>query len=89
MLTRVVSIINPLGLHMRAAAKIVTVATRFRCNVSLMRAGRRASARSLLAVMMLAAGKGAKVTLETSGPDEAEAMEAIVALINDYFGEGQ
>jgi len=87
MLKRAVRITNRLGLHMRAAAKIVTVAGRFRCNVSLMRAGRRASARSLMAVMLLAAAVGSTIVVETDGPDEVAAMTALVELIDDGFGE--
>ena len=84
-----VEIVNKLGLHARASAKLTQVASSFRSEVWLSRNGRRVNAKSIMGVMMLAPGKGAKVTLETSGPDEAEAMEAIVALINDCFGEGQ
>jgi phosphocarrier protein len=87
MLKRAVRITNRLGLHMRAAAKIVSVAMRFRCNVSLTRAGRRASARSLLAVMLLAAAVGSTIVVETDGPDEVAAMTALVELIDDGFGE--
>ena len=86
---REVEIINKLGLHARASAKLTQLAAKFQCEVSMVRNGRRVNAKSIMGVMMLAAGKGAKVTFETSGPDEAEALEAIVALINDYFGEGQ
>ena len=87
MLKRAVRITNRLGLHMRAAAKIVSVAMRSRCNVSLTRAGRRASARSLLAVMLLAAAVGSTIVVETDGPDEVAAMTALVELIDDGFGE--
>jgi len=83
------AIINKLGLHARAAAKLTHVASGFQCEIWLSRSGRRVNAKSIMGVMMLAAGKGAKVTFETSGPDEAEALEAIVALVNDCFGEGQ
>ena len=89
MQTREIRIRNRLGLHARASVKIVKLASRFRCRVSLDVEGRRANARNILAVMMLAAGKGAKVTLEIEGPDETDAMDAIVALIDGYFGEGQ
>ena len=80
---------NKLGLHARASAKLTQLAGKFKSQIWISRNGRRVNAKSIMGVMMLAAGKGAKVTLETSGPDEAEALEAIVALINDYFGEGQ
>ena len=86
---RDVEIVNKLGLHARAAAKLTQLAAKYQCAVVLSRNNRKVNAKSIMGVMMLAAGKGAKVTLETSGPDENEAMDAIVALINDYFGEGQ
>ena len=82
-------IINKLGMHARASAKFVSLAAHFKSDVTLGRNGQHANGKSIMGIMMLAAGKGAKVTLETSGPDEAEAMEAIVTLINDCFGEGQ
>jgi phosphocarrier protein len=82
-------IINKLGLHARAAAKLTQLAAKYQCDVSLARNGRKVNAKSIMGVMMLAAGKGSRVTLETDGPDEEEAMNAIVALIGDYFGEGQ
>ena len=86
---REAEIINKLGLHARAAAKLTQLAARYQCEVSLARNGRKVNAKSIMGVMMLAAGKGSMVTLETDGADEAEAMDAIVALIADYFGEGQ
>ena len=86
---REVEIVNKLGLHARASAKLTQVASRFQSDVHIARNGLRVNAKSIMGVMMLAAGKGSKVTLETTGPDEAEAMEALVALINDCFGEGQ
>jgi phosphocarrier protein HPr len=89
MQTRVIELTNRLGLHARACAKIVQVASQFRCNVSLVWNGRRASARSMMAVMLLAATVGAMIRLETSGPDEAEAMTAMVQLIAGQFGERQ
>jgi len=87
MLTRVISIINPLGLHARACARIVKIASRFRSNVSLTVKGRRASARSIVAVMLLTASVGATVRVEVDGPDEVEAMREIAALFHDGFGE--
>ena len=86
---REVEIVNKLGLHARASAKLTQVASRYTSEVHIARNGRRVNAKSIMGVMMLAAGKGAKVTLETSGPDEDEAMNALVALVADYFGEGQ
>ena len=84
-----VSISNKLGLHARASAKLTKLASSFPCEVHLSRNDRRVNAKSIMGVMMLAAGKGSKVTLETDGADEAEAMEALLALIADYFGEGE
>ena len=86
---RDVEIVNKLGLHARASAKLTQLAAKYQSDVQMSRNGRKVNAKSIMGVMMLAAGKGAKVTFETSGPDEAEAMEAIVALVNDCFGEGQ
>ncbi|HQU48881.1 MAG TPA: HPr family phosphocarrier protein [Casimicrobiaceae bacterium] len=86
---RELEIVNKLGLHARASAKLTQLASRFQSEVHLARNGRRVNAKSIMGVMMLAAGKGSKVTLETSGPDEEEAMTALCALVADYFGEGQ
>jgi len=89
MLVQETEIINKLGLHARASAKLTQLAGKFRCEVWMSRNGRRINAKSIMGVMMLAAGKGSKVTLETDGADEAEAMSALLALIADYFGEGE
>ena len=89
MQTHDIGITNRLGLHARAAAQVVRLASQFRCSVSLVVNGRRASARSMLAVMMLAASMGSMVRLETSGPDEDAAMMAMVRLIGEGFGEKQ
>ena len=86
---REIEIVNRLGLHARASAKLTQLASRFQSDVHIGRNGRRVNANSIMGVMMLAAGKGSKVTLETSGPDEDEAMNALCALVADYFGEGQ
>jgi phosphocarrier protein HPr len=86
---REVEIVNKLGLHARASAKLTQLAAKYESDVTMSRNGRKVNAKSIMGVMMLAAGKGVKVTLETSGPDEDEAMTALVTLINDYFGEGQ
>ena len=83
MQTRVVEITNRYGLHARACARIVQVASHFRCNVALVSGVRRASARSIVAVMLLAAAVGTTVRVETEGPDELAAMTAIVSLLND------
>jgi phosphocarrier protein len=89
MLQREVEIINKLGLHARAAAKLTQLAAKYQCDISLARNGRKINAKSIMGVMMLAAGKGSRVVLETDGPDESEAIDAIVALIGDCFGEGE
>lgn len=82
-----VEIVNERGLDAPACAKLTQLAARFLCNVSLTRKGRMVNAKSLMGVMMLAAGKGSSVILETDGPDEVEALDAIVALIG-HLGEG-
>ena len=89
MLRREVEIINKLGLHARASAKLTQLAAKYKSDVQMSRNGRKINAKSIMGVMMLAAGKGSTVTLEVDGPDEAEAMEALCALIANYFGEGQ
>ena len=86
---REIEIVNKLGLHARASAKLTQLASRFQSDVHIARSGRRVNAKSIMGVMMLAAGKGSKVTLETSGPDEEEAMSALCAPVADCFGEGQ
>ena len=89
MLRREVEILNKLGLHARASAKLTQLAAKFDSDVQVMRSGRKVNAKSIMGVMMLAAGKGSRITIEIAGPDEAQAMEAICALINDCFGEGE
>ncbi|WP_027016420.1 HPr family phosphocarrier protein [Comamonas composti] len=84
-----ITIINKLGLHARASAKLTKLAGSFPCEVWMSRGERRINAKSIMGVMMLAAGMGAEVVLETDGPEEQAAMDALVALINDKFGEGQ
>ncbi|HMA32083.1 MAG TPA: HPr family phosphocarrier protein [Casimicrobiaceae bacterium] len=86
---REVEIVNRLGLHARASAKLTQLAASFQSEVQIGRNGRKVNAKSIMGVMMLAAGKGSKVVLEVDGPDETEAMDALCALIKDYFGEGQ
>ena len=88
MLNQDALIINKLGLHARASSKLTHLASTFPCEVWMSRAGRRVNAKSIMGVMMLAAAKGSTINIETSGEKEREAMDAIVALINDYFGEG-
>ena len=89
MLQHDILIINKLGLHARASAKLTQLASQFPCEVWMSRAGRRVNAKSIMGVMMLAAAKGSTINIETSGEKEQEAMDAITALINDYFGEGE
>jgi phosphocarrier protein HPr len=84
-----VTISNKLGLHARASAKLTKLASTYPCEVWMSRNGRRINAKSIMGVMMLAAGLGSEVELETDGPQEQEAMEALLALINDKFGEGE
>jgi phosphocarrier protein HPr len=80
---------NKLGLHARASAKLTKLAGSFRSEVFLSRNGRRVNAKSIMGVMMLAAGIGTEVEIEVEGEDERQAMDALVALIDDKFGEGQ
>lgn len=82
-------IINKLGLHARASAKLTQLASGFKCDVMLTRNNRRVNAKSIMGVMMLAAAKDTTISIETNGEDEAEAMQALLKLINDYFGEGE
>jgi len=84
-----IKIINKLGLHARASAKLSQLAAEFPCEILLSRNGRQINAKSIMGVMMLAAGIGSKVILETVGDKEEEAMQALTALINDRFGEGE
>jgi len=84
-----VTISNKLGLHARASAKLTKLAGSFASDVSISRAGRKVNAKSIMGVMMLAAGLGTEVELETHGPDEQAAMDALKALFEDKFGEGQ
>ena len=89
MLTKETQIINKLGLHARASAKLTQLAGKFKCEVWMSKGTRRINAKSIMGVIMLAAGKGSTVSIETDGADEAEAMAALLALIADYFGEGE
>lgn len=89
MINQDIEIINKLGLHARASTKLTQTASKFSSDVWITRNGRRVNAKSIMGVMMLAAGKGSIVTLEVNGADEADAMTAITALINDRFGEGE
>lgn len=82
-------IINKLGLHARASAKLAQLATQYPCEIWLSRNGKRVNAKSIMGVMMLAAAKGSTLVIETEGEREEEAMAALLTLINDYFGEGE
>ena len=89
MLQTTITISNKLGLHARASAKLTKLAGSFPCEVWISKGERRVNAKSIMGVMMLAAGIGSSVDLETDGAQEQEAMDALVALINDKFGEGE
>ena len=84
-----ITISNKLGLHARAAAKLTKLAAGYPCQVWMSKGERRINAKSIMGVMMLAAGIGSTVTLETDGEQEQQAMDALRALIDDKFGEGQ
>ena len=89
MLRTETEIVNKLGLHARASAKLTQLAGKFQCEVWMEKGTRRINAKSIMGVMMLAAGKGSMVTLETDGADEQDAMTQLLALIADKFGEGE
>lgn len=89
MIRHTLIISNKLGLHARASAKLTKLAGGFQCEVFMSRNGRRVNAKSIMGVMMLAAGMGSEVELEVDGPDEQQALASISALVNDKFGEGQ
>ena len=87
MIEQSVDIINRLGLHARAAAELVDCAARFSCKITLQKDGKEVDAKSIMAVMMLAAGQGSRLLILIDGQDEEEARAALLALINDRFGE--
>ena len=89
MITRDIEIINKLGLHARASAKLTQLAAKYQSEVWMTRNQRRVNAKSIMGVMMLAAGKGTSVTLETEGPDEQQCMDALVQLIGERFGASE
>ncbi|GHD54002.1 phosphocarrier protein [Marinobacter persicus] len=89
MLCRPITIINKLGLHARATAKLVATASEFDSEVKLRGKGREVDAKNIMQVMMLAASQGTEVELVADGPDEQAAIDALTALIDDYFGEGE
>ena len=84
-----IEITNKLGLHARASAKLTQLAGGFQSEVWMEKGSRRINAKSIMGVMMLAAGIGTEISIETDGADEQQAMEALLALINDKFGEGE
>jgi phosphocarrier protein len=84
-----VEIVNKLGLHARASAKLTQIAAAFACEVWLERNDRRVNAKSIMGVMMLAAGKGATIIVDTEGVDADAALRAVAKLISDKFGEGE
>ena len=89
MIQTTISISNKLGLHARASAKFTKLAGSFACEVWMSKGERRVNAKSIMGVMMLAAGLGSTVVVETDGPGEQAAMDALVALVNNKFGEGE
>jgi phosphocarrier protein len=89
MLNREIEIINKLGLHARAAAKLVSCASAYQSDVHLLRNGQRVNGKSIMGVMMLAANQGSQLEIEIEGADEDKAMQAIVTLIQERFGEEQ
>ena len=89
MINSTATIVNKLGLHARASAKLTKLASSFPCEVWMSKGDRRVNAKSIMGVMMLAAGIGTSVQVETNGEREQEAMDALLALISDKFGEGQ
>ncbi|AHB07574.1 MULTISPECIES: HPr family phosphocarrier protein [Pandoraea] len=89
MLRQETTIVNKLGLHARASAKLTQLAAKFQSEVWLTRNGRRINAKSIMGVMMLAAGIGSTIEVETEGEDEQQAMDEILALIANKFGEGE
>ena len=89
MIQQEINISNKLGLHARASVKLTKLASSFQSDIWISKGGRRVNAKSIMGVMMLAAGLGATVTLEIEGSDEQEAVTALVELFNDKFGEGE
>jgi phosphocarrier protein len=89
MISENIVIVNKLGLHARAASKLVNCASRFESEVFITRKGNRVNAKSIMGVMMLAASKGAELELEIDGSDEQACRDALVALIGDRFGEAE
>ena len=89
MLVLSIKIVNKLGLHARASAKLTQVANQFESDIWIEKNDKKVNAKSIMGIMMLAASKGADIKISTEGVDEKEALDSISALINDYFGEGE
>jgi len=89
MIQREIEIVNKLGLHARASAKLTQLAAKYKSDVWMTRNTKRVNAKSIMGVMMLAAGKGSKVMLEVDGADEQECFDALAALVENKFGEGE
>ncbi|QDC88747.1 HPr family phosphocarrier protein [Candidatus Methylopumilus universalis] len=89
MLTLSIKIINKLGLHARASAKLTQIANQFESDIWIEKNEKKVNAKSIMGVMMLAASQGSIVTITTEGIDEKEALNSLSALINDFFGEGE
>jgi phosphocarrier protein len=89
MIQKELEIVNKLGLHARASAKLTQLAAKYKSEVWMVRNGRRVNAKSIMGVMMLAAGKGTTVELEVEGADEQECFDALAALIDNKFGENE
>jgi len=89
MLEQQLTIINKLGLHTRASAKLVNIASKFSSSIIIECAGQKGDAKSIMSMMMLAASKGSPITVYTDGDDEQDAMHAVTSLINNYFDEDE
>ena len=89
MLITSIKIINKLGLHARASAKLTQVANQFKSDIWIEKNNKQVNAKSIMGVMMLAASQDSDITITTEGSDEQDALNSIIALINDYFGEGE
>ncbi|MDE2089595.1 MAG: HPr family phosphocarrier protein [Gammaproteobacteria bacterium] len=89
MVQKEITIINRLGLHARAAAKFVTLASQFESDITLTRGARQVNGKSIMGIMMLAAGKGSQITIIASGKDEADAVQRLEELVNKRFGENE
>jgi phosphocarrier protein len=89
LLTLSIKIINKLGLHARASAKLTQIANQFESDIWIEKNGKKVNAKSIMGVMMLAASQGSNIIISSEGTDEKEALNSIVTLINDFFGEGE